>query len=78
MPRIELGDWEAMRHWAEPFRFAVFVEEQKVPAEMELDSLRPAFVHAVAFDADGGGNRDRAFAARWSHRAHGCCEAGAR
>ena len=34
--RIELGDWESMRQWAEPLRFAVFVEEQRVPAEMRL------------------------------------------
>ena len=37
--RIELGDWESMRQWAEPLRFAVFVEEQQVPADIELDSF---------------------------------------
>ena len=52
--RVELGDWQAMRGWAEPLRFAVFVEEQQVPAEIELDSFDPLSVHAVAFDADGG------------------------
>ncbi len=51
--RIELGDWERMRHWAEPLRFAVFVEEQNVPAEIELDSSDPLSVHAVAFDSSG-------------------------
>ena len=51
--RIELGDWQSMRRWAEPLRFAVFVEEQKVPAEIELDSFDPLSVHAVAFDANG-------------------------
>ena len=50
--RIELGDWERMRGWAEPLRFAVFVEEQKVPAEIELDSFDPVSLHAVAFAAD--------------------------
>jgi predicted GNAT family N-acyltransferase len=49
--RIELGDWERMRQWAEPLRFAVFVEEQHVPAEIELDSFDLLSVHAVAFDA---------------------------
>lgn len=51
--RIELGDWGSQRRWAEPLRFAVFVEEQKVPAEIELDAFDPLSVHAVAFDARG-------------------------
>ena len=51
--RIELGDWESMRQWAEPLRFAVFVEEQRVPAEIELDSFDLLSVHAVAFDESG-------------------------
>ena len=51
MLRIELGEWEAMRKWAEPIRFAVFVNEQKVPPEMELDAWDPGSVHAVAFDS---------------------------
>ena len=51
--RIELGDWETMRLWAEPLRFAVFVEEQNVPAEVELDSFDVLSVHAVVFDASG-------------------------
>ena len=52
MPRIELGEWAAMRTWAVPIRSAVFVDEQKVPLEMELDAWDPRSVHAVAFDAD--------------------------
>ncbi len=51
--RIELGDWSGMRHWAEPLRFAVFVEEQKVPADIELDEYDARSVHAVAFDEMG-------------------------
>ncbi len=31
----------------------VFVEEQNVPAEMEIDDWDPKSVHAVAFDGDG-------------------------
>lgn len=50
MPRIELGDWETMREWAAPIRFAVFVNEQRVPSEMELDHWDATSVHAVAFD----------------------------
>jgi len=41
-----------MRRWAEPLRFAVFVEEQNVPAEIELDSFDALSVHAVAFDVN--------------------------
>ena len=51
--RIELGDWQSLRRWAEPLRFAVFVEEQNVPAEIELDSFDALSVHAVVFDANG-------------------------
>lgn len=51
MFRVELGDWNRMRHWAEPIRYAVFVDEQKVPSEMELDDWDVKSVHAVAFDA---------------------------
>ena len=51
--RIELGDWQSMQAWAEPLRFAVFVEEQNVPADIELDSFDALSVHAVAFDASG-------------------------
>lgn len=51
--RIELGDWTAMRAQAEPVRRAVFVEEQKVPAEIELDEADPLSLHALAFDRQG-------------------------
>jgi predicted GNAT family N-acyltransferase len=42
-----------MRTHAEPVRHAVFVEEQKVPPEIELDGFDPLSVHAVAFDREG-------------------------
>ena len=51
--RVELGDWNELRRWAEPLRFAVFVTEQQVPAEIELDEFDDLSVHAVAFDTDG-------------------------
>jgi len=51
--RVELGDWTTMRSTAEPIRYAVFVEEQKVPAEIELDEFDPLCMHALAFDAQG-------------------------
>ena len=42
-----------MRRLAEPIRFEVFVEEQKVPSELELDDWDVQCVHAVAFGDDG-------------------------
>jgi predicted GNAT family N-acyltransferase len=51
--RVELADWAAARARAEPIRYAVFVEEQKVPAELEIDALDPQCVHALACDAAG-------------------------
>ena len=52
MPRIELLDWGRAREQAAPIRFAVFVEEQGVPFEIELDEYDAVSIHAVAFDAD--------------------------
>ncbi len=76
--RIELGDWESMRQWAEPLRFAVFVEEQRVPAEIELDSFDPLSVHAVAFDASGSAVGTGRLLARRTYRTYGGGEAGSR
>jgi predicted GNAT family N-acyltransferase len=50
--RIELGDWAQLRRWAEPIRTVVFVDEQKVPAELEIDAQDPLSLHAVAFDGE--------------------------
>ena len=50
MARIELLSWETARAHAAPIRFAVFVEEQGVPAEIELDPADTECVHAVAFE----------------------------
>jgi predicted GNAT family N-acyltransferase len=51
--KITVGSWEALRAHAQPIRFEVFVDEQKVPAEIELDEMDPLCVHAVAFDDAG-------------------------
>ena len=53
MMRVEIGGWDQMRQWAAPIRQTVFVDEQRVPVEMELDQWDPLSVHAVAFDAAG-------------------------
>jgi predicted GNAT family N-acyltransferase len=51
--RIELADWDRARPLAAPIRFAVFVDEQKVPAESEVDDWDPQCVHALAWDDEG-------------------------
>ena len=50
---IRTGDWTALNADAKLIRFEVFVEEQKVPAELEMDHMDAVCVHAVAYDADG-------------------------
>ncbi|HUL66828.1 MAG TPA: GNAT family N-acetyltransferase [Burkholderiaceae bacterium] len=52
-PRIELGTWDDLRDEALAIRYAVFVEEQLVPAELELDEFDPLSVHALARDHSG-------------------------
>jgi len=49
MPRIELLGWELARAEAGPIRMAVFVDEQRVPAEIEMDDSDAASVHALAY-----------------------------
>lgn len=50
---VELGPWEALRAEAAPIRTAVFVEEQRVPAEIEIDEFDPVSLHAIARDREG-------------------------
>ena len=49
MFRIEVSPWEEARAHAAPIRFAVFVQEQGVPPEIELDDMDGRCLHAVAF-----------------------------
>ena len=49
MLRIELVSWGEAQAHAAPIRFTVFVEEQKVPAEIELDEHDAHCVHALAW-----------------------------
>jgi len=44
--------WREARAHAAPIRETVFVAEQGVPAELELDEADAACVHAVAFDGE--------------------------
>jgi len=47
--RIELLPWERARALAAPIRFEVFVREQGVPPELEMDAVDAQCLHAVAF-----------------------------
>ena len=50
MIRIELMSWESARAEASRIRFKVFVEEQGVPRDIELDERDPDCVHALAYE----------------------------
>lgn len=45
---VETGTWAALEAQAHPLRRVVFVEEQKVPAELEWDAADATAVHALA------------------------------
>jgi predicted GNAT family N-acyltransferase len=51
--RVQLGSWAELKAEAAPIRFVVFVDEQKVPAEIEIDEWDEPSLHAVARDAQG-------------------------
>ena len=44
----QIMGWKEARAEAGPIRFAVFVDEQKVPVEMELDEHDAVCVHVIA------------------------------
>ncbi|WP_079434958.1 GNAT family N-acetyltransferase [Zoogloea sp. LCSB751] len=50
--KVNLGDWAAFSEQATPIRFRVFVDEQGVPADMELDEFDDVSCHALAFVGD--------------------------
>jgi predicted GNAT family N-acyltransferase len=45
---IETGDWDSFAELARPVRETVFVQEQKVPVELELDEFDAVSRHAIA------------------------------
>lgn len=49
MQEIRIMRWEEARHLAYPIRLTVFVNEQQVPEELELDDDDPTAWHAVMF-----------------------------
>src|SRR5690606_12325063 len=51
--RVVLGSWENFGRDAAAVRHEVFVLEQQVPLEEEMDERDATCVHAVAYDAEG-------------------------
>ena len=49
---VRLGSWNELSAQASPIRFTVFVVEQKVPVELELDEFDPLSCHALALAGD--------------------------
>ena len=50
---MQLMTWEEAQPVAAPIRFAIFVGEQNVPHDIELDEMDAKSLHAVAFDEAG-------------------------
>lgn len=53
MWKVLLAPWSTVRDRAAAIRYEVFVEEQKVPVEEELDEMDALSLHALALDAQG-------------------------
>lgn len=50
---VVIANWQKHHYEMSRIRHAVFVEEQKVPAELEMDSRDATAIHAMATDASG-------------------------
>ena len=53
MAELRVGSWQELGAAATPLRTAVFVQEQGVAPEVEMDALDRVAVHAVAFNRLG-------------------------
>ncbi len=51
--RFVVGNWEQCRPDAMPVRHEVFIVEQQVPPELELDEFDAVSAHAVAYSEGG-------------------------
>jgi len=59
---VETGDWAVLGGDAARIRDAVFVREQRIPPEWELDDEDPLSLHAVAYRVDAATGARRAVA----------------
>jgi predicted GNAT family N-acyltransferase len=50
---VVTGDWDTLRPDASAVRHEVFVVEQQVPIDIEMDDRDASCLHAVAYDAEG-------------------------
>jgi len=53
MVDVRLGEWETLGPDARAIRHEVFIDEQRIPAEMEWDGADPTCIHAVAYNRFG-------------------------
>jgi len=53
MVEVRVGSWDELGRDAQAIRRAVFIDEQKIPAEMEWDGADPSCTHAVAYNRFG-------------------------
>lgn len=53
MVNLKTGNWETLGPDASSVRTEVFVQEQRIPKEMEWDEADPTAVHAVAYNRLG-------------------------
>jgi predicted GNAT family N-acyltransferase len=51
--RVRIADWEREREAMRAIRTPVFIQEQRVPQQIEWDEMDPLCVHVLAVDADG-------------------------
>ena len=50
---VKLGNWADFQDIAQAIRTQVFVVEQNIPAELEMDAMDAQCVHAIAYSDDG-------------------------
>lgn len=53
MVEVRVGTWEALGRDAQAIRTAVFVDEQRIPADLEWDEADAVCEHAVAYNRFG-------------------------
>lgn len=53
MVDVRVGTWDELGREAQAIRSTVFIDEQKIPAEMEWDAADAECVHAVAYNRFG-------------------------
>lgn len=50
---LQVASWDVLKTPAQLVRTAVFIQEQNIPAELEMDAMDVQCVHVVAFDEQG-------------------------